>query len=255
MKWFVSLSVLGIAACSPPPIEVKADQERGGERVSTKLIALDSVSKLGGPIRLRLELRNSGSTSLSYVDAAIGSEESIELLDQSGVVVSQIPSGGQIFAQEKELAPSGVALLLDGYDLSEHFLIDRPGKYRIRFTGHGLSLPTEDRGSSQSTVFASNWVEVEVGEGRPSPLVEVFKRVKSILPSGWDITANGANGEITIILWRSHLKGDDVRIEIGAVSPQGGAKLGGSPWGTVWIIKPSVIEDNVRDDLINALSR
>jgi hypothetical protein len=255
VKRILPAILAAVAACSTGSLQEEGRREWRG--VSTQVTLEDLNPALGNPLRVRLELHNRGSTPLTYNDHI--DMGCFAVVGPGGENVPYIGWIAQSFASDTTLAPGESVSLLEHQDLSIDYLFERPGRYRIRFTGGGLALrKTGGEGPGFHPVhLVSNWVEVRVGEGRPAPVVEVVRRLRETLPKEWSIGTGVGGNRMTIRLLRRNpwVPEDEVWLRIGDPPEKGDVRFGESRWGPVWLSRTTRVGHELLPALREALIR
>lgn len=249
------LWVLLLAGCSTSPgFEERNEWRRG----SVQLRILDVEAELGKPLRVTLHLRNDGSRPLLYEARGV-ERESFDLLGPDGQDVPYIGWPPSSPGDEKALDSRSSESLLNGYDLSTEYLIDRPGRYRLRFSGRGLRFwKAEEAGPGLYPIrLVSEWTEFTVREGEPPAPVEIARRLRSIAPAGWRVhTGSFDSGSWVLRLLRSSRRNDEIDLVVGRVPAElGYRRLAEGRWGPVCLKDGHVVEDGLLRALLDALTR
>jgi hypothetical protein len=249
------LLLLVLAACSAGGLHVEEVGEWRGATARLRLVDVDPA--LGRPLRLTLELHNGGSEPLTFNAQGIRLW-GLEVVGPDGLDVLYIGWRAQTFGNDQDLAPGAKAVLLEAYDISTDYLFERPGRYRIRFSGGGLSFPKRDEEWPWffPVRLLSDWIEVTIGEGRPARVVDVVRRVLPLLPPKWSVATETFDGGLTLRLCRnSGEMGDEIWLQLGGVPESGFTRLAESLWGPLWLKDRDQIEDQLRPALLDVLTR
>src|SRR5687768_11001063 len=186
LRILVPLFLTGCAAppkpASPPPPSLD-EKALVWNDVSTRLRILDPRPALGTPIRIALDLVNSGEETIIYDSAGVASYDSFDILGPDGRRVSHIARVGQTISHKSPLSPGQTVTLIKELDVSGTYLIRDSGTYHIRFDGHFFTMININevdflvRGQRENPadepVVRSDWVKVDIGAGRPPPSVEI----------------------------------------------------------------------------------
>ena len=147
--------------------------------------------------------------------------------------------------------------MLEAWDISTDYLFEGPGRYLLRFGGGGLifNKPGEDGPGFYPVQLVSNRIEFTIREGKPAPVVEVVRRLRPILPDGWNIATASFEGAITVRLIRgTGKKGDEIWLQLGGMPGEGFSQIGEGPWGTLRIKNGDIIEKELRPSLLHVLT-
>jgi hypothetical protein len=178
-----ALLVIRAAVGAEPP--AKAQTEQWGPQqgdLQTRLVPLADHFTLGQPMKFRLELKNVGRTVIHYDPQAVDMNGSLSVKDPQGNAVRYVETLSQSGIDKlPALTPGNVVNLFDGLDLDSRYLIVKPGKYTVQFTGYGLPK--------------SNIVEIEVQPGTLPPIKRIAARLLDVLPNNWEMTIHDYSGE------------------------------------------------------------
>lgn len=229
-----------------------APQESGALRA--RLTLQDARPALGQPVRLRLELINEGRERIIYQAAHLPFSDVLEVWRPDGRPAPHVYGSHQTGDQDLPLDPGRTAVLLDGFDLAEHYHLPESGRYRVRFRGDTLEL------ANRVPAPTSNVLEIELGPGRRSPATEVVERLLPVLPKGWELARSVRPGKIEV--WLTGLvrsKQDQARVELSLADRQPARRdraWGRTRWGLLWVmVSPKAREawPAHRRDIIGAL--
>ncbi len=228
----VPLLVACASADAPPPAATSpaaAPASATTSRLETRL-TVEEATRLGAPVRLRLELVNATGEAWSFDGQQAGINGSLEVTGPDGATVPYVGPSCQTCGGP-ELLPSGeTAVLFSGLDLG--YLLDRPGRYTVRYAGRGVSV---DRGpvrgggvlwDSKETVDPCE-VTFELAPGEVPRGARVTRALLSAAPEGWWLTADGTSWAL-VSTGGSGLKSDAqcVRLREGAPAEPGEVQVG-----------------------------
>lgn len=131
----------------------------------TQLTALHRQYRLGRPMPFRLELINEGKYELSYDDQQVTVNGSMIVKDETGQIVPYTAGSVQTAAGSyRPIKPGERVVLFAELDIAKQYDIKRAGKYRVQFSGRGLSIGDAIGSSNGSArrAFPSNTVEIDV---------------------------------------------------------------------------------------------
>lgn len=134
------------------------------EGLRTQLTALRRQYRLGQAMPFRLELINEGKHELSYDDQQVDVNESMIIKDENGQIMPYTAGPVQTGGSYRPIKPGESVVLFAELDIARQYDIKRAGKYRVQFSGRGLSIGDaigSSNGSARIT-FPSNTVEIEV---------------------------------------------------------------------------------------------
>ena len=256
MRTLAAALLVALGSCASPGPGV--EERREWRRASTEVQLLDLHPNLGSPLRVTLVLRNAGTRLFLYDDQDVD-RDSFDLVGPDGRDVPYIGWIGSRIAREKAVEPGASTTLLYAYDLATEYLIDRPGRYRLGFSGRGLRFwkPEEEGPADYPVRLVSSWVEVRIGEGGPPPAVEIVRRLLPVLPERWRIcTGSFEQGSLVVRLLRPTRKeGDEIFLQLGGAPDGGFTRLAEGPWGPIWLMEGGVVEEDLRPALMAALTR
>lgn len=198
----IALAILG--SCSSP------QEQPRFPGVRTRLVLLDPAPAVGTPLRIRLDLINDGDTSVLYDAQQCDSNGSIGILGPDGRPVPFVDGPRSTFGSFTELAPRSSVTLIDKRDLTRQYLISKPGRYTIRFSGYIQVVDAGRHAELEKHVAASKdldyFKELEALQGsvdqpsnevavevRPGTLPEKYIVVEKLLPAlppKWKLAVN-----------------------------------------------------------------
>jgi len=141
-------------------------------RVKTRLTGLNKSYAVGQPVLFRLELVNECDLALVYTAGRVAVDGCLNITDGNGEPV--IFTGGpvQTAIRYERIESGNTVALFDNLDLGRLYNLSKPGRYRVQFSGEGLSLalpapktPEQDHEQPLHTTtrkFASNVVEIDI---------------------------------------------------------------------------------------------
>jgi len=140
------------------------------EGVRTQLTPLRDRFVLGEPMLFRLELVNGGNAELQYDDQQVAVNASMCITDAAGRPVPYTAGPVQTGGAPQPAGPAQTVVLFDDLDIARQYAIDEPGRYRVQFSGRGLSVGAIDpeirlRSSKLIMMLGtlpSNMVEIDV---------------------------------------------------------------------------------------------
>ena len=117
------------------------------------------------PMLFDVELVNGGDASLYYRFLRTG--DSLTVLDDRGRIMSYMGTEYEVVGPAR-MEPGQRIALFENYDIADAYAIDQPGRYRIEFNGHGLTVG--DKLGADLNVeplyapvdFVSSMIQVEV---------------------------------------------------------------------------------------------
>jgi len=178
--------------------------EQDGVRI--RLVSLGEGFRVGKPIPFRLEMKNVSDRVLGYDDQGVGSNNSFKVENGKGEEIPYIGGSSQTLGGGRPLKPGQTVELVGHFDVTDDYLVNEPGTYRVRFRGAGPAF-------GKVRFPESNVVEVQVGEGRPDPVRKAAGRLIDILPEDrWEIALYGS--EIHLLCIRTRLKRDAYLISL-----------------------------------------
>jgi len=141
-------------------------------------LSKDERPRLGKPIELTLGIVNEGSVSVGVDFAYSDINDSLVVTGPDGQRVSYI--SGHSYANGPTLqldAGEEMHFTLD-LDLAEQYLVDKPGRYTVRYEGKGLVID-----GKRAKVLPCT-VEIDVAEGKLDRRMEIAARLFPLVPKG-----------------------------------------------------------------------
>lgn len=160
--------------------------------VSTMLVAQNATVPLGAPIKLSLSVDYRGATK-TQVDTSWTAFDCFEVTDAEGRSPTYVGFVGQIISRQVDVAPSSTVHLATELDLTDKYLLDKVGRYTIRFKGDRSGIVT-------ATIIPprSNTITVDVRKGELSEQDGTVARLLPICPPGWAVSKSPrAEQEVT----------------------------------------------------------
>ena len=120
-------------------------QGRTGDTLRTQ-ITLTTIERpcLGKPINLDLGLVNNGRVPVNIVFSEVGINNSLVVTGPDGKPVPYISGHWEVGVSNgntaQDLNPGLSQNIAWGVDLGEQYLIDKPGRYVVRYEGKGLLI-------------------------------------------------------------------------------------------------------------------
>jgi len=218
--WLLALMTLAAPAAAP------------GE-LRARLTLLDAQPALGQPVRLRLELTNTGKERITYQAAHLPVSDALEVWGPDGRRARYVYGSVQVGEEWINLDPGRTAALFDGFDLAEHYHLAHSGRYRVQFSGQALEL------SGKTSAPLSNVLEIELRPGRRPRATEVVERLLPVVPKGWEVTRMVGPGRIEVLLsGLVRSKQDQARFSVWLADSQPAAEArpwGRTEWGKLWV--------------------
>lgn len=142
--------------------------------LQTAVVPLDAAPKVGQAVVVRLDAINATSQDLAYDSQQAGVNQSFLVIGPDG---KPVPSIGMSFqtsgAAQTQLAGERRPILAS-VDLTEQYLMDRPGVYRVSFVGRG-------------GLAASPPVSITLAAGEPTQREQLLRRMVDTAPAGWRV--------------------------------------------------------------------
>ncbi len=130
----------------------------------TQLIAMQEEYRLGQPMLFRLELVNEGEHELSYDHQQVAVNGSMIIKDESDRIIPYKAGPVQTAGMDRPIEPGTSKVLFASLDIAKQYTIEKPGRYRVQFSGGGLRIGDAiglENGVARRR-FPSNTVEIEV---------------------------------------------------------------------------------------------
>jgi len=148
------------------------------QSVKTRLIPVSERFVLGSSMLFRVELVNSGSTSVHYMDMGVRYKP-LTVVNEKKEPIPYVAQPLQIQVHKAELAAGASVVLAEKININEHGEIRTPGKYLVQFNSPdmaiGQPIPPEEMGRfaenlsvavfdflCATNTFPSNVVEIDV---------------------------------------------------------------------------------------------
>jgi hypothetical protein len=119
--------------------QIRQSLEPKVKGIQTRLTAVSERFVIGSPMLFRVELVNSGNTTVHYQNAGIGYHP-LTVLNAKREPQPAQDQAGQIALVTAELAAGASVVLADKVDISRNHEITKPGRYFVQFSGGGLQI-------------------------------------------------------------------------------------------------------------------
>lgn len=106
--------------------------------VGVALKAANNSCRMSEPVLLTLELVSNADSALYYRFGTTG--RSLTVLDDRGRIVACKSPDHATNVAVARIEPGQRVVLSEGYDIAATHVVDRPGRYRVEFNGHMLSV-------------------------------------------------------------------------------------------------------------------
>lgn len=197
-----------------------------GQSLATSVVPLKATVRIGDPILVSVRVTNSGTTPVDTNRSATAFD-CFEVIDPDGELVPYSGFDGQVLFKPTQVLPKSTETLTDAFDLTDKYLIQKPGRYSIRLDSQATGLP------------ASPAVTIDVAPGELPTADKLTLRLLSIRPEGWHV-ARDREGQIApfgrsevagsaLHLCRNHMRGEAVfvwftktRADLEPVQPERG---------------------------------
>lgn len=140
--------------------------------VTTRLTPLNQTYTVGQPTLLRLELTNGSDLDLVYEHSQVALNDPLIVTDARGERIPYAAGPVQTTLRLGRVHKGGTVVLFDGLDLGRQYGVTQTGRYKVQFSGKGLTVGIAALGGQQSPEdwpshtssksFPSNVVEIEV---------------------------------------------------------------------------------------------
>jgi hypothetical protein len=132
----LGLILLFLASCGQEHRPSPSPPTNPGLR--TRLIPLGNEFVVGKPLKFRLELTNESPWAMIYDSQGV--DRAYFITDPDGKEVPDIDRPRQTGGDDRLLRPGEKVVLSNEHDLAPYYLITRPGRYQVQFTGYGLHI-------------------------------------------------------------------------------------------------------------------
>ena len=185
------------ASCTPPAPSTPEDDAKVETRTKhpdlinskgavyeTRLNVLDETHVVGKPLRLRLELTNHSSRRFTFNAQQVHVNRSIRIIGPDDKLIPYIYPSVQTVGSDQTLDPGETAVLFRDLDIARQYLVNKPGRYRVQYTGSGIS-------EIIGILLPSNAVTVTLEPGEPTNLHLIADALMDILPKEWVFSIMG----------------------------------------------------------------
>lgn len=167
--------------------------------VQSRLSLVTARPQVGQPLRVRLELKNVGSVPIRYDSQQAEVNGSLSVTGPDGKPAPYIATSFQTMGSAKNIQPGDTKTIFSTFNVTEQYLLEKPGKYAIKFVGRG-GIPE------------SNLLAVEVAAGKLSDMDWVLVAMRDIAPNGWRAVRYGDS--ISFLNTPTRLKADAVSVTV-----------------------------------------
>jgi hypothetical protein len=143
-------------------------------KVTTRITVLNTFV-VGSPMLLRLELINGCDFDLVYDPVLVRIYGHMIVTTEDGRGVESTVGPVQTGVHYERVKSGETTVLFDNFDLSQHYNLNKPGRYKLQFSGFiHVGIPRPDRSdndelpmweASNSKSFPSNVIEIQVKAG------------------------------------------------------------------------------------------
>ena len=241
-------------------------------QLRTRLVPLQQKYIVGQPMKFRLEMTNTGNSTIMYDSQQVDVNNAMIVTEPEGKTSPYIAGSFQTAGGPKPIEPEEIVILFDQFDITSQYFIDKPGRYTVQFRG-------QDKAFGEVPIPESNILKIEVQPGNLSPSYLIVGRLLDILSEGWSLTLvtpdeaevnplgrQSAKGVYISLVRLAGYKADVVFIEIWQTdtvvdlstqkTTQISEYLGKNTWGYVYVfISPDAktLWPNVREQIIESL--
>lgn len=138
--------------------------------------------RLGVPIKVSVSVTNEGPQEVE-VDRSATAFDCFEVIDSDGRVLPYVGFDGQIMIKRTRVQSSSTVMIAEALDLTDKYLVQKPGKYSVRLARGASGLPS------------SRAITVDVAPGQLSVFDELAARLIPVCPKDWHI-AKDRRGEV-----------------------------------------------------------
>lgn len=197
-------------------VALGAPAQQARQQVDYVLVPAKPSVRLGEPILISVRVTNLTAqvVQVSRSDTAFGC---FEVTDPDGQAVPYVGFDGQVAEAPLQLPPASTVTLAD-VDLTDKYLVQKPGRYSIRFAEPGTRLS------------ASPAITVDMMPGQMSDFDRIAVRLLRVCPKGWHL-AKDARGDVapfgrsrvegfTLHLCRNHMQGKAVYLWFTRAEPK-----------------------------------
>jgi hypothetical protein len=107
--------------------------------VKARLVPLSEHFIIGSPMQFRVDLVNTGQTTVDYMDSGVAYSP-LTVLDAKGQVLPCAQTPAQVMVRKGKVTPGASVVVADRMDLNAHYAITKPGKYVVQFGGAELAI-------------------------------------------------------------------------------------------------------------------
>jgi len=156
--------------------QIREALEPKARAVRTRLSAVSDRFVIGSPMLFRLELENSGPTSVHYLNKGI-QYKPLAVRTEKNQPVAYVPKPAQIAVAKAELFARSSVVLAEKIDINPGHEINKPGKYFVQFDSTDLEIgqpvPTQETGRFGENLSMSFFDFLPVTNKFPSNVVEI----------------------------------------------------------------------------------
>jgi len=166
---------------------------------ATALVLDDRAPHLGDAIRVSLNARNNADKELSAEKSATAFD-CFEVTAPDGQAATYVGFMGQVMANPLPVSPRGTVTLAEHLDLTDKYILQKPGRYSVRFKGGVSGLPD------------SNTITIDVSPGQLTELDKAVIQLLPIRPKGWYVTKSAHSQKEVTPFGRPAVVGYDAHI-------------------------------------------
>jgi len=190
-----------------------ADPEAVDPVVRTRLVLLDPQPKVGGPLRIRIELVNDGPWTVRYNRQQADCNAPLDVVGPDGRPRPYLGGSSSTAGGSERLGPRSSVVIVESLDVASAYLVARPGAYRLRFHGRNLFVsevhpPADPAGNPdddllvRSVVASSDTLPVEVASGPSDDRLTAAERLSAVFPETWTLAWNSDPAEPRFVFRR-----------------------------------------------------
>jgi len=170
----------------------RTDQPWGQERngVRTRLVPAETSYSLDRPMRFRLEMQNVGSKTVRSDPQQVDVNNSMIIRDLGGKELPYIAPVCQTLGGPRPLKPGEQVVLFDELDITEQYLVTKPGQYTVQFRG-------QDQAFGEVPIPPSNTIRIRVAAGPLRTSRAIASHLVAVAPEArWKLSVV-SEGEVT----------------------------------------------------------
>ncbi len=196
----------------------------------TRVLLLTKEPKVGQPLKVSFEVRNTGKVPRTFDDQQASVNSSMNVKGPDGKHVPYIATSYQTMGEKTTLAAGASKVVIKELDVAQQYLLDKEGKHTMQFRDRN-GLP------------ASNELAVTLKPGELADAMKLFASVLWATPAGW--RAARYDNSIVMLNTPTNLKSDATSVSLVFTKDDQApgqnlkivpTKLGNTKLGHAWLV-------------------